>query len=77
VTALRSTPASINHKESDEKINKIGKPAEKPNKAKIKTRRSPMALMLWVQEGVFAEGWFMRWPWVVSLSLLLTHVPTL
>ena len=43
VTARRSTPASMSHSESDEKINKIGTPAENPSSSMMSTRRSHTA----------------------------------
>jgi hypothetical protein len=58
VTALRSTPASNSHSDSEEKINKIGKPAEKPSKAKVNMRRSHRAVKLCAHVGVFAGVWF-------------------
>jgi hypothetical protein len=38
VTADRSTPASLSHKERDEKINYMGRPAENPKKTMVTTR---------------------------------------
>jgi hypothetical protein len=38
VTADRSTPASLSHKDKEEKINKRGMPAEKPKKSMVITR---------------------------------------
>lgn len=44
VTALFEIPASPNHNERLEKINRIGIPAEKPKKSMIKARRSKKAV---------------------------------
>ena len=38
VTTERSTPASRNHSDSDEKINRIGTPAENPKNSMVITR---------------------------------------
>ena len=40
VTALRSTPASPSHSDKDEKISKIGMPAENPMASRHNTRQS-------------------------------------
>ena len=37
VTADLSTPASLSHKDRDEKINNMGKPAENPKKSMVTT----------------------------------------
>ena len=44
VTALLSIPASPNHKDKLEKINRIGIPAEKPKNSMINARRSKNAV---------------------------------
>ena len=41
VTADRSIPASRNHNESEEKINRSGTPAEKPRNNMVMTRGCP------------------------------------
>ena len=62
---------------SDDEVKPTTKPAEKPSKAKIKTRRSNKALKLWAHVGLFEEVLFMPVRDVMHLSLLLPHVPTL
>jgi hypothetical protein len=38
VTADRSTPASLSHRDREEKISKMGSPAENPKKTMVMTR---------------------------------------
>jgi hypothetical protein len=67
VTVERSIPASRNHKPSDEKINKIGIPADKPRNNRVITRGCKNDLrdspQLWLITTAipyaFIEEWFL------------------